>query len=182
MLQFDLGNSSADVARLANNLNRFSGELRTMGSLMERLRDDVGIPATRDNLTTGSGWEPLHEDTPSFPKRRGMGHKADTPLIVTGRLFRAAQAKARWKIDSSIGDLFVPYNTFSSNVPYGAMQHEGGVSALTGGDVPGRPFFYLTQGDIGRAEVIVNNWILENFNKTIGTKANRTTVMDTVQL
>lgn len=185
LFRLDLGRSGENVERLSKRLNRFAGELRTMGSLMERLRDEVTIPAVRTNFegqtAAGNSWAALHPATFTLPRRRG-GLENRPILNVTGRLFTAATAKARWTIDANIGDLFVASNTFATNVPYGYMQHEGGVSGLTGGPVPARPFYVLHERDIKRAEEVINDWIWGNYHKTIGAGDRRSAVWETVRM
>lgn len=184
MFYFSFGDSRENVERLSRRLNRFAGELRTMGSLLERLRDEVGRPAVRMNFEAGNRgrWDRLHEATYTFPLRNNPSFSNKPILNVTGHLFRAAQAKTRWSMDASIGSLFVPADTFGADVPYGYTQHEGGFSNLTGGVIPARPFFYLTEGDIKKAESIIDEWIWENYGKTIGAGARRTTVWETVRM
>ena len=169
----DFGASEANVQHFARALNRWSGDIRTTTGLMEEVRDDVAIPATRNNFKAGpSFWAPLSEATYTTPRRRKFTGR---PMLdVRGVLKRSATAKARWKIQGP--DLFVPGDTFVvSNARYGRLQHEGGPSPW-GSDVPARPFFYLTEADVARAQEVVANWATKNFDKRIGLKAAGTTV------
>ena len=170
----DFGASEANVQHFARALNRWSGDIRTTTGLMEEVRDDVAIPATRNNFESQgqSSWEPLSDATYTTPRRRDIG--GGPTLQVRKVLKRSVTAKARWKIQGP--DLFVPGDTFVvSNAPYGRLQHEGGPSPW-GSDVPARPFFYLTEADVARAEELVANWAMKNFDKRIGLKAAGTTV------
>lgn len=177
MISFDFGNSQANVSAITDGLNKFSGDLRSTRSLLQELRDKVAIPSTKHNFATSgtrSDWA-LHPATYTMPRRRG-GH-GGPPLFVRGTLFRAATAKTRWTIDGQASNLFVAADTFqASNAPYGRMQHEGGVSALTGGPVPSRPFYEMDIKFVAKAESVVQNWIWRNFDKRIGVKAAATTV------
>lgn len=167
----DLGDSQYRVDNLARSLRTFAGDIRSTRRVLERVRDLAAIPAVESNFAKGGRgqWAPMHEVTPFMPRKNPRG--ATAPLLnVTGRLKAAATADTRWRIQGA--DLFVPSDTFShSMAPYGRMQHEGGTSRLTGGPVPGRPFYYMSQRDVDRAAQVVEQWVWENFNKTVGVKA-----------
>lgn len=177
MFTVDLGSSSANVRAIAAGLSRWSGDIRSTREVLERVRDQVGVPAVSKNfIAQGHGnWAPLSWATPKMPPRRDVNPSAPI-LIVRGRLLRAAVAKARWTVKGQEGNLFVKSDTFAGNVPYGHFQHEGGVSPLTGSQVPARPFFYFTPEDIALASTIIDEWAAENFDKRIGLKAAATTV------
>ncbi|MCA1806908.1 MAG: hypothetical protein LC687_03460, partial [Actinobacteria bacterium] len=121
------------------------------------------------------GWEPLSKLTYELPRRKKLGGHGT--LNVRGTLLTSASAKARWTVQGQTGSLFVAKDTFRrSNAIYGHLQHEGGMSPLTGGDIPDRPFFVFNQEDEEKAAEVILKWISDNFDKRIGLKASGKTV------
>lgn len=176
MLSIDFGDSHYQLKILARGLHLRAGKIRSVKEPLEQIRDEVAIPGVKDVFNGNRELRALESATYDMPPRRKY-HGGGSPLVVTGRLGRAAVQRSRWIVDGTIGNLFVPANTFqASPAKYGRFQHEGGPNPLGLAPVPARPFYYFDQFDIERAEEIIENWINANLRQAVGLKVDAATV------
>ena len=165
---------------LAGQLKQFAGEVKSFRPILEEIRNEVVIPAIRENFATESGagetWAKLAPDTEFMPYRaeRGAG---DNPILdVTGKLKRVAAQKNIWLFDGQAGTMFVKQ---LPGAEYGEIQQQGGPNYGLKGDlsnIPPRPFIIINQQHVEKAEEIFSNWVSEKFNKVVGYVAEGRTV------
>lgn len=158
-----------DLRDLAASLSS-RGRLR---SLFERFRDEVIIPSIRTNFERSGRprWEPLSADTIAW-RLRSSGFSAGrnavlaiaggggmAPLIHTGKLSRAATAKARFTIRENQ----MTYGSWPETVWYGIVHDSAEISARA--RIPQRQFVMFQPEDIEQITEITIEWVEDRVNE-----------------
>jgi hypothetical protein len=167
-------------ALLSGRLNQWAGQIRSFEPVLQQIVREVVQPRIGQNFggqtAAGENWAPLSENTPFMPYREAHNAAGSPPLDVTGRLKRVAQQQNIWAFDNRAGIAFV---RDMPGAEYGEAQQQGFYNqGLQGGmgQVPARPFIVVNDEDIERGANIFDNWVSENFNRTVGYVADGETV------
>ena len=134
--------------------------LRYIGKPLWETIDQVFIPSIKKNFDKQGRplkWRPLSPVTKQFRSKQGYG---PGPILDrSGRLKRAAQAKARWSVDPTKGQAV--YGNFPGNVWYAELQQAGYFPR----NIAARPFAVIQEQDTIDMEQIFRQFISKKLDK-----------------
>ncbi len=135
-------------------------DLKYIGKPLWETIDNVFIPSIKKNFNNQGRpqrWRALSPVTTEFRSRQGYG---PGPILDrSGKLKRAAQAKARWSVDATKGQAV--YGNFPGNVWYAELQQAGYFPR----NIVARPFAVIQEQDTIDMESIFRNFISKKLDK-----------------
>jgi phage gpG-like protein len=102
-------------------------------------------------------WAELADFT--LTRREEEGYGSGPILERSGKLKRAAQAFARWKITMTEAS----FASFAPSQWYGYLMQEG--SDAVGSNVPARPFMLMQEEDVDEIEKLFGDWMKKIFSE-----------------
>lgn len=135
-------------------------DLKYIGKPLWETIDNVFIPSIKKNFNNQGRpqrWKALSPITLQFRKHYGYG---PGPILDrSGRLKRAAQAKARWSVDAAKGQAV--YGNFPGQTWYAEIQQAGYFPR----NITARPFAVIQEQDTIDMENIFRNFISKKLDK-----------------
>lgn len=147
------------ILALNKDLQDVAREFSKRGGMrepLERMRDEVLAPSIDKNFAVGGRPEAWEGPLPNTWYRKKYNGESDPPLWVTGKLKKAAGAKARFKIASNR----MTYGYFPNSL-FWAWTHDKGYPDA---NIPQRPFAIIQGEDIQDCVKILDQWVQKKIN------------------
>lgn len=141
---------------IAQEFGQLAGRMRSFRTPLELSVRRVLIPSITENFLVGGRpeWAPLSDETLKRREREGtLSGSANAILVESGRMMRAATARARWTITSTTAT----YGGFPRSAAYAPL-HQGGSDEYNV-KFPARPFAVIQPEDRVAVDRIFKEWM-----------------------
>jgi phage gpG-like protein len=132
-------------------LSETAQSLRSFREPLQRAVRSVIAPRIYENFDDGGAsgsWAPLALSTIVWKFNNGFARNALDPLKRSGKLQKKAAQLNNWKYTSDTAT----FDKLPADAMYGMYHQFGYTNALTGGNVPARPWVEVNDNDIDRIE------------------------------